>query len=379
MTKSKGKAVDYQLDYAKCTHDELRGFIKSRTGRKCTSDNFAYLAGKLRSLDKNVTFRFLDLPVEMRLLVYGELFVPDPWRRNEHRSRGDRNQPEHCQILTTCREIQMEAEAEMYQQSKMVICINTAANSRMSTCEWSVNGCDSIEVVEDKQMDSTERSSLGLRQTIPKSVVKARHLELRLCIDMYESAGRENRFRHVYRVLFALAAVLRESKLLDLDIKFELKFNHGKITAKTTMSILRPLYWIKDSVNMSFEGVPDEVQQDILSHRLTEDSQPDSILRYQEVMEHAENAAELLHSDSFQHIESIFKLAALSGLMEKARILGPASKFYKQHEAAGQQAVEDLEKFEIIGKDCVRDVTRIHGYLERRETRSHDVMSIYDV
>lgn len=387
MTNYKGS--EYRLDYAKCTHVELRGFIKSRTGRECTSDKLAYLVGRLRALDRSATFRFLDLPVEMRLLVYGELFVAEPWKQNQDGNH--RNSPEHSQILTTCREIQAEAEPEMYQNTKMMICIKTDVAESENSCMLNVNDGDEIEAANETWLDGKCRSSLDLQEKLPKAVTKARHIELKIIVDMFRLGSRRKRLRQIYRALFALTALLRKSKLLTLKIEFDLVLAGAPMVPKKMISILRPLYRINTSVKVSFQSIPDkvqedvhrgipvEVQEDILSHRLTEDSQPDSILRYQEVMEDAENAAELLHSNTFQDIEHIFKLAALSALIEKARILGPASKFYKQHETAGQQALEDLEKFEIIGKDCVGDVTRTHGYLDKRATRSHDVMSIYDV
>lgn len=80
-----------------------------------------------------------------------------------------------------------------------------------------------------------------------------------------------------------------------------------------------------------------------------------AILRYQDVMESAENASETLHLISSQDIGSMLMLASLHGLMTVAHTLGPASKLYKQHESEGRKAVEDLDRFEVMGQDRVRE------------------------
>jgi hypothetical protein len=67
----------FALDYAACTEEELQRFIKDRTGQpppsECTKEQ---CIENLTQLDRNATFRFLDLIPELRQVVYEELLFP---------------------------------------------------------------------------------------------------------------------------------------------------------------------------------------------------------------------------------------------------------------------------------------------------------------
>ena len=67
---------EFALKYERCMVDELRGFLEARTGHKSTSawthlDHVVHL----RLMDECANFRFLDLPPELRNLVYNELVL----------------------------------------------------------------------------------------------------------------------------------------------------------------------------------------------------------------------------------------------------------------------------------------------------------------
>ena len=65
---------EYALDYDTCGGQELRVFLKARTGRttKKLKQKQYYMYWLLQA-DKDAIFRFLDLSPELRNLVYGEL------------------------------------------------------------------------------------------------------------------------------------------------------------------------------------------------------------------------------------------------------------------------------------------------------------------
>lgn len=76
------------INYHKCTIAELRAFHKSKTGEEapitkeaCAKDT---LLKVLRKIDRTATFRFMDLPPEMRNLIYEQLLSND---RSSHPPR----------------------------------------------------------------------------------------------------------------------------------------------------------------------------------------------------------------------------------------------------------------------------------------------------
>jgi hypothetical protein len=88
---------EWALNYQRCSREERIRFVRDRCpGEDVSEDrnNFYYLR-QLKDLDKDITFRFLDLPPELRDIVY-DLLVND----------GD---IVHHQILRTSKEVQSEA------------------------------------------------------------------------------------------------------------------------------------------------------------------------------------------------------------------------------------------------------------------------------
>lgn len=99
MTLSK-----YALDYDKCTRKELRAFVKAKSWddaetQSTSKGTKSYYVSKLRKLDRSMTFRFMDLPPEMRNLVYENLLIRDP---SSSRSA-------FTTVLRTCRQVYDEA------------------------------------------------------------------------------------------------------------------------------------------------------------------------------------------------------------------------------------------------------------------------------
>ncbi|KAK5124463.1 hypothetical protein LTR85_001680 [Meristemomyces frigidus] len=67
----------HTIDYMTCTTEELQACIISRTGKPAVKHKGKrmHYVGLLRRLDKDSTFRFLDLPPELRSNVYSELLT----------------------------------------------------------------------------------------------------------------------------------------------------------------------------------------------------------------------------------------------------------------------------------------------------------------
>jgi hypothetical protein len=101
----------YVLDYGACTIEEQHTFIYSRSGRPTAKRTQRFLIEWLRRLDNTATFRFFDLPPELRNQVYDYLLiVPEtPQARR------------FPQILRTCKQARAEGESILYHDSHVVL------------------------------------------------------------------------------------------------------------------------------------------------------------------------------------------------------------------------------------------------------------------
>lgn len=91
----------YALTYNSCKIDELRRFFKDRTGKDPDMHSGKrVLVSALKKLDDNATFRFLDLPAEMRNKVYRSLVIYNV----------DAERKVYPAILRTSKEIYQEAK-----------------------------------------------------------------------------------------------------------------------------------------------------------------------------------------------------------------------------------------------------------------------------
>ncbi|CAK4033179.1 Hypothetical predicted protein [Lecanosticta acicola] len=104
----------YGLDYGKCSVQELHDFIKAKTGEQMPLESASGKArpkvtfiNKLRSIELSATFRFMDLPPEMRNLIYEHLLTHD----------GSRGRTASTAILRTDREIYREAHGILMAES----------------------------------------------------------------------------------------------------------------------------------------------------------------------------------------------------------------------------------------------------------------------
>lgn len=94
----------YALDYDKCTRKELRAFVKARSWNEAENQSYikkpkSYYVSKLRELDTDTTFRIMDLPPEMRNLVYENLLIRDV----------SSNRSASIAVLRTCQQMYREA------------------------------------------------------------------------------------------------------------------------------------------------------------------------------------------------------------------------------------------------------------------------------
>lgn len=113
------------LDYTMCTPSELRGFIKDRVTLTPEESDMlnqfrkSHLVAHLQALDQSMTFRFLDLPPELRLEVYRHILIG---RNREVLEAPD--QAIETAILRTCNLIYHEAEPVLYCENDFSMALN---------------------------------------------------------------------------------------------------------------------------------------------------------------------------------------------------------------------------------------------------------------
>ncbi|KAF7185600.1 hypothetical protein HII31_13097 [Pseudocercospora fuligena] len=97
------------MDYSSCSRSELERFLCSRKA-KCIPEDLSRNEGisTLEQLDQEWTFRFMDLPPELRDRVYEALLTRD---KEAGRSDSEAGRKAHLQILPVSKKVHKEAIA----------------------------------------------------------------------------------------------------------------------------------------------------------------------------------------------------------------------------------------------------------------------------
>lgn len=93
--------LKYRLAYSECTFDEVVQFIVER-GIVCESNDFLDMCVALCDADRYITFRFLDLPTQIRIMVYGIALEV------EEANGGSFSSKPNLALLATCKQIHQE-------------------------------------------------------------------------------------------------------------------------------------------------------------------------------------------------------------------------------------------------------------------------------
>lgn len=110
------------LDYYTCKNTELVQFIKARTGAHFPSNTKkSVLISQLEAADLNPgVFRLMDLPPELRVLIYGEMLTLRPSRYS--------GRPMACEtaLLRCSKQVQREAEEILYGDNEVELRFESA-------------------------------------------------------------------------------------------------------------------------------------------------------------------------------------------------------------------------------------------------------------
>lgn len=267
--------INHQVDYTACALDELHSFFESRTGKKSTSQSVSYLAGKLKALDKAATFRFMDIPPELRLAVYAELIY-------------QRGPGKTAQILRTSKGFYSEAEPEFHRDGSMLIRLATATRKRNSRIIYSV-GSYSTELWNPHCTGAVE-VLWPLYEELVAFVTSVRHITVELDCD-FRSDPHSSKFMAalstIAHYLFALVAATRTCEIETLVVRVK-HWSAGQ------EHHLWPLCRVKSTVSFSIDGVPAGIKKYIFSRRIAEDPKQDSISKGRELLARIDGMTNLL-------------------------------------------------------------------------------------
>ena len=115
------------MNYYRCSKDELETFARDRgihvsnVGQRRPQNRRRNIIDALNKADENPSFRFLDLPPELRNMVYRELLVfkQSPIKRRSPKC--------HPQILCASKEVNREATGILYGDNLIVVKIRPEA------------------------------------------------------------------------------------------------------------------------------------------------------------------------------------------------------------------------------------------------------------
>lgn len=186
------------LRYERCSIEELRLFVRNRG-----LDSLPFRSGikeharLLRNADRNMTFRFLDLPAELKIVVYRELLTLGPCKpgiREYHRFVPDGTmraieddipcsaalEKEHCwpSILATSSSVNEEGTKILYEVNSVPLFVGLKTYIAIDDQCAGLRACASLEVGSLKGDLKRWRSFLHGTIAWPVALLKAQRLRI---------------------------------------------------------------------------------------------------------------------------------------------------------------------------------------------------------
>lgn len=247
------------VNYDRCKPQELKRFVNDRLLQdpfpKGVTLKYFYIR-TLEKADRQWSFRFLDLPPEMRLLVYRQLFLIKTFPYSDHRYSSM-----HPAILRSCKQIYEEARSVPYDELVYKVDFNVVAEN------YGRDNKHAMVHMDFKAAGCTHAKYLRVPQAIndyPEFLRRIARLEVRLTYKVKGNVGVLGdgaSARNPY--LYTLASFLMDGhRLKTLNLKLDPSsemedWNYGMV--------LYPLRRLRNISNVNICGyIPKKVEKKLL-------------------------------------------------------------------------------------------------------------------
>lgn len=287
-------AKDHQLDYQLCTARELKGFVDARGLQDLypagTTLKPLYIRA-LQDADRKATFRFLDLPAEMRNLVYAELLTFDvetcPHRRMCY-----------AQILRTCKAAYVEAKEILYDNV-----VDVRFSAQVKPIEHA-GGNDRLEtgaLVHNTLVTQRGKTDFGrllnCTAIYPDFLKRITQLKLSRSLTDDPSANRLPEFAHRGLAYLHSCLVTLTSFLMDQHCLHSVQVDItklGRLEDEELIATLRPLRRLRNVSSMRITGdCREELKARIANDVNGTASVPNTLKQMQLVISHGQAAVRL--------------------------------------------------------------------------------------
>lgn len=208
----------FALDYHKCSLEELQHFLQTRgisvKGAIPKDDQQCIRA--LETSDCRATFRFQNLPGELRNRIYCEVLVlPQPLPRPGGYPFRRPKFNCHPKILATCSTIRNEAESILYGVNAFDISVSLCLSTHVRSAGLQAHD---VDLYPFKGPRNCENGSFGKLRTShqewPESLLKVQNLKVHIDFKPQPYGWRQRNPLRLTHTFYSLASFLQRSEAL---------------------------------------------------------------------------------------------------------------------------------------------------------------------
>ncbi|KAK5684177.1 hypothetical protein LTS10_004041 [Elasticomyces elasticus] len=252
------RKIDLWTDtwYDRWSVKDLRKCVEDRSGEKQPKFDKLVFVKMAVDLDAQWTFRFLDLPAEIRNLIYTQLL-----RLRDSRLRADLVVCSPA-ILAACRETRDEAQGLIYSENIFEVIVRSVASSEQgaavnrTTVEFAKLDIDQVQLCDAPKAE--------IDKLWPKIIREAD--EVKLVVKLYQADDKDEEapppsFEQVNHILHSFATSQKGARKLQ-RLKVVVKGETANIADNLLESIFYPLTQIKGfsakdlTISLLIDGLP---------------------------------------------------------------------------------------------------------------------------